>query len=225
MESNDPMPQPDPAPGDAPISAYDRVQMRPSSPEKESFSWKTLVFVALVAVGLTVGYTLLVGEQGAENDNFLVHLIESAPGFRADLATTRPNDAAEYVYGQLGWAVAPPDLPGLALVGVQITVIGEVGSGTTNGAPVEVVVPAYRYEGETGESAVIYAYDYIVLDRVRASFDLPEATYAVLGEPTPVDTRRIDDVYLVTWRQRALIFTAVTDSEAVFERIGQTVAS
>ena len=206
------------------LSAFDRVQTRASAP-KEPFAWKTLALAALVAIGLAIGYTRIADDSGFESENLLIHLIESADGFRADLGTTRPEEAEEYVYGQLGWAVTPPDLPGLALVGVQIATVGAIDAGTTDGAPVDVVVPAYRYEGGAGEVAVVYAYDYIVLDRVRASFDLPEATYAVLGEPTPVDTRRLDDRYLVTWRRRAMIFTAVTDSETVFEQIGQAVAS
>lgn len=214
-----------PSPSSGPLSAFDRVQTRPEPEPPPSFSWKTLVLVLLVVAGLVVAYDLFMGDEGFESENLLVHLIESADAFQAHLGTTRPDDATEFVYGQLGWAVTPPDLPGLALVGVEIATIGTVDSGTTNGVPVEVVVPAYRYEGASGESAIVYAYDYIVLDRVRASFDLPEATYAVLGEPVPVDTRRLDDAYLITWRRRALIFTAVTRSETVFERIGQAVAS
>ncbi len=224
MDTPDPTSPYEPDAASQPISAFDRVQTRTAA-EETPFPWKTLVLVALVAVGLAVGYAALTDEAGAESENLLVHLIESAATFRADLGTTRLEEAEAYIYDQLGWAVTPPDLPGLALVGVQIATIGAVNAGTTDGAPVDVVVPAYRYEGAAGESAVLYAYDYIVLDRVRAAFDLPEATYAVLGEPTPVDTRRLDDAYLVTWRQRAMIFTAVTSSEAVFERIGQSVAS
>ncbi len=207
-----------------PLSAFDRVQTRPPAP-KEPFAWKPIALLALVAIGLALAAVFLVDESGFESENLLVHLIESAGEYRADLGTTRPEEAEEYVYGQLGWSVTPPDLPGLALVGVQIATVGAIDAGTTDGAPVDVVVPAYRYEGTTGESAVVYAYDYIVLDRVRSAFDLPEATYAVLGEPTPVDTRRLDDAYLVTWRRRAMIFTAITDSETVFEQIGQAVAS
>ena len=206
-------------------SAFDRVQSRPEPADETPFAWKTLALVALVALGVAGAYAWLWDDDVAGNENLLVHLIESSADFRADVGTTSPADAEAFIYDQLGWAVSPPDLPGLALVGVEVASIGAVDTGTTNGTTSEVIVPAYRYEGTSGETAYLYAYDYIVLDRVRGAFDLPEATYAVLGEPTPVDTRRLDDAYLVTWRERAMIFTAVTTSESVFERIGQAVAS
>ena len=203
-------------------SAFDRVQTRADDPS-EPFAWKPLVLVVLVAVGLAGAYAVFSDDAPAGDDDLLARLIGAATAFRADVGTTRPTEAEAFVSDALGWAVTPPDLPGLALVGAQIAPVGDVADGGRDAVP--VVIPAYRYEGRAGESAVVFAYDYLVLDQVRETFDLPEATYAVLGEPTPVDTRRLDDAYLVTWRRRAMIFTAVTRSEAVFERIGQAASS
>jgi hypothetical protein len=86
-------------------------------------------------------------------------------------------------------------------------------------------VPAFRYEGADGARTTVFAYDYILLDRVRTAFDLPDGTYAALSEPTPVDSRVVDGQFVVSWRERAMIFSAVTSSEQVAEQIRQAVSS
>ena len=206
------------------LAAFDRVQTRPPvAPAPRRPAWRVLLAVALVAALGAALYLVWGPEPLGESENLLAHLVESAAEFRPDLTTTRPDEAQAFVADQLGWAVPPPDLPALALVGAGLAVIGQAEVGGA-ASPADVVVPAFRYEGADGEAAVVFVYDYITLDRVGASFDLPEPTYAVLAEPSPVDTRRIDEVYLVTWRRRAMIFSAATRSEAVFERIGQAVS-
>lgn len=206
--------------------AYDRVQNRTGAhAADQQFPWRPVGVVGLVCLVLGVAWWFVRSGDPAASDNLLVHLIEAAETFQPDIATTRPEEAEAYVYTELGWAVPPPDLPGLALVGVGLATVGEAASGSANASPQPVVLPTFRYEGASGERAYIFVYDYITLDRVRHAFDLPEATYAVLGEPTPVDTRLTGDTYLVTWRVRAMIFTAVTSSEEVFERIGQAASS
>lgn len=204
-------------------SAMDRVQTPVDRTEAARRPWwRPVALVALLVAGVVIAWILVRGDVAPGSDNLLVHLIEAAENFRPDVSTTRPAEAEAFVLEQLGWAVPPPDLPGLALVGVSIAPIG---SAATGAGPTDVVTPAYRYEGQSGETAFVFAYDYIVLDQVRSAFDLPEATYAVLAEPTPVDTRRLDDAYLVSWRRRAIIYTAVTSSETLFERISQAIAS
>ena len=164
------------------------------------------------------------GAWTAEASDVLVHFVDAAVGFAPEMSTTQPEMARQFVYEALGWDVAPPDLPSLAVVGVGIPSVGVVRP-SASAAPAEVQVPTYRYEGAEGERAVVFAYDYILLDRVREGFDLPDATYAVLSEPVPVDSRVVDGRFVITWRRRAMIFSAVTDDEAVAERIRQTVAS
>lgn len=205
--------------------AFDRVQTRRRTHADDArFPWRSVGVVALIVVALAIAWAFLRSGGVAASDNLLVHLIDATATFQPELATTNPEEAGHYIYDELGWAVSPPDLPGLALVGAGLATIGEAPTGSANASPQPVVVPAFRYEGDAGETAYVFVYDYITLDRVRHAFDLPEATYAVLGEPTPVDTRVTDDTYLVTWRVRAMIFTAVTESEPVFERIGQVVS-
>lgn len=219
-------PEADPIRPDQP-SALDRVQT-PSAPDPDEARqwWRPLVLVALLVVGVVIAWVLVRGDVTPEPDtNILVHLVDAADRFQPDVATTRPAEAEAFILESLGWSVPPPDLPGLALVGVGVAPIGTAPTGAAGAEVSDVVTPAYRYEGGQGETAFVFAYDYIVLDQVRSVFDLPEATYSVLAEPTPVDTRRLDDTYLVTWRQRAIIFTAVTRNEALFERIAQAVAA
>lgn len=224
-DASEPAPGPAGRPGPVQrLAAYDRVQTRPAEPEPSGSVWRLVAALALVVALAAAAWVLFRPPALSESESLLAHLVASAAEFRPSVATTRPDEAQAFVTDQLGWAVPPPDLPALALVGVGLAVIGQAEVGGA-ASPADVVVPAFRYEGAGGESAVVYVYDYITLDRVGASFDLPEATYAVLAEPTPVDTRRVADAYLVTWRRRAMIFTVVTQSEEVFEQVGQAVAS
>lgn len=208
------------------LAAYDRVQTRVGAEDgRQRPLWRTLLVAALVVGALAAAYWFFAPRPVGESGNLLAHLVTSADEWDlgAEFQTGDVEEAQAFVLDQLGWAVAPPALPDLTLVGVAVAAIGqaEVGSAT----PADVVVPAFRYVGDGDEAAVVYAYDYITLDRIGASFDLPDATYAVLAEPSPVDPRRLDDAFLVTWRRRAILFTAVTESESAFERIGQAVAA
>lgn len=215
---------PDARPDVTDLPAFDRVQSRPRGPAKEGRSlglWIGLAALVLLGVGLTAWWLWPTEEGGGD---VLAHLVETSDAFQPDLVTTRPDEARALVLDALGWDVAPPDLPALAIVGVGIPSVGSVRP-SANVAPAEVQVPTFRYEGADGERAVVFAYDYILLDRVRAAFDLPDGTYAALSEPTPVDSRVVDGRFVVTWRRRAMIFSAVTPDEAVAERIRQAVAS
>ena len=214
----------EPEPVDA-LPAFDRTQTRPSAvpPPEPIPRWRIAALVVLVAAGLGIAYAWLQTPDDDAGSNLLASFVDATESYAPALATTRPGEARAFVLDQLGWDVTPPDLPALALVGVDLPVVGDAEGGVPSTR--DIVVPRFRYDGSGGQTAYVYAYDYITLDQVRAAFDLPEATYAVLGEPVPVDTRRLDDAYLVTWRRRSMLFTAVTASEAVFEQVGQWAAS
>ena len=207
------------------LPAFDRTQTRPSAvpPPEPIPRWRVVALAVLVAAGLGIAYVWLQAPDDGSGTNLLASFVDATDTYAPALRTTRPGEARAFVLDQLGWDVTPPDLPALALVGVDLPVVGDAEGGAPSTR--DVVVPRFRYDGSGGQTAYVYAYDYITLDQVRAAFDLPEATYAVLGEPVPVDTRRLDEAYLVTWRRRSMIFTAVTTSEAVFEQVGQWAAS
>ena len=205
------------------LPAFDRVQGVPEStpPSRAPAALRAAVAVLVLAVAAWAAWQWWPSD--ADAGDVLVQLTVAA-SFRPDLVTTEPQDAHAYVLETLGWSVAPPALPDLALVGVGLPAIGTVRA-TSASAPVEIQVPAFRYQGRGQEQATVFAYDYILLDRVGASYDLPEGTYAGLSEPAPLDSRVVDGTYVVTWRERAMIFSAVTDQEAVADRIRQAVVS
>ena len=55
---------------------------------------------------------------------------------------------------------------------------------------------------------------------------LSPGVYSRLAEDVPFDTRRVDATgdYAVTWRRRAVLYTAVTSSEAVVERLTEALS-
>ena len=207
------------------LPAYERTQSQAEPPPEDdgSTTWRTTGLALLVAVGIGLAVWFF-GASDDDAGDMLVQLAETAAGFQPERATTVPDDARAFVYDALGWSVPPPDLPSLALVGVGLPTVGAVRP-TPSASPSEVQVPAFRYEGGSGERAVVFAYDYILLDHVGGAFDLPEGTYAGLSEPTPVDSRVVDGAFVVTWRRRSMIFSAVTESEAIADRIRQAVSA
>ena len=206
------------------LPAFNRVQDWPGRRDvRPAPRWLWAVLALLVLAGIGIGAWYMWPKESGPG-NFLVELLHTADDFRPDLATTRPDEAAGLVLDELGWSVTPPDLPALALVGVGVPTVASLKS-TSAATAVQVRLPAFRYEGAGGERAIVFVYDYILLDRLGNALDLPDATYAVLSEPTPVDARALDGLFVVTWRERAMLLTAVTEDEAVAERIRQAVAA
>lgn len=205
------------------LPAFDRVQSaaRSTPPSRSPALLRVVVGLLALAVAAYTAWQWWPSDTDA--GDVLVQLTVAAD-FRPELATTEPEAAHAFVLETLGWSVGPPDLPGLALVGVGLPSIGTVRA-TPAATPVDVQVPGFRYGGPGGAGATVFAYDYILLDRVGGSYDLPEGTYAGLSEPTPVDSRVVDGTYVVTWRERAMIFSAVTADEDIADQIRRAVAS
>lgn len=203
------------------LPAFDRVQSQAEAP-KAGAPMLLRIALALLVLGAIGWAATRWWPSDTATGDVLVQLSTTARAFRPDLVTVQPEEAQAYVLETLGWSVAPPDLPGLALVGVGLASIGTVRASAAS-APVEVQVPSFRYEDAARQRATVFAYDYILLDRIGASYDLPSGTYAGLSEPTPVDSRVVEGAYVVTWRRRAMIFSAVTDDEETADRIRQAV--
>ncbi len=207
------------------LPAFERTQTAapPVPPGRRVPAWRAAA--AAVVLALVVGLAAWWFRPGpTQAGDLLEVLTEEAADFVPEQRTTDPEQARTFILETLGWSVAPPDLPSLALVGVGVPSIGSIRE-TSASAPADVQVPAFRYEGVAGARAILYAYDYILLDRVRAQMDVPEGTYAALSEPTPVDSRVVGGVYVVTWRARAMIFSAITDNEEVADQIRQAVSA
>ncbi len=203
------------------LPAFDRVQSQ-GEPSGTGAPVLLRVALALLVLGAVGWAAARWWPSDTATGDVLVQMTTTARTFRPDLVTVQPDEAQAYVLETLGWAVAPPDLPGLALVGVGLASVGTVRASSAS-APVEVQVPSFRYEGGDRQRATVFAYDYILLDRIGDSYDLPSGTYAGLSEPTPVDSRVIEGTYVVTWRRRAMIFSAVTEDEQTADRIRQAV--
>lgn len=204
------------------VSAFDRVQSRPDPPPSRipftaaasrGAFWRVVAVVAALAVGIAALVWLSGREQVGDTD-LLARLGDVASGYQPALLTVDPAQAERYIEDASGWLIEAPELPGHQLVGVGFADLSPQAS-----------VPAFRYDSDDGGSTVVFAYDYVFLDSIRGSFSLGEAVYAGLAEDEPLDTRRRGDDHFVSWRRRAVIFTAVTESESAFEQIGLSVAS
>jgi hypothetical protein len=88
------------------------------------------------------------------------------------------------------------------------------------------VTPTFKYVGAGSETVILFAYDYVQLDLASEWLVLPQGVFARLAEEIPFDTRRLDATgdYAVTWRRRATVFTAITESEEVVERLTETLS-
>ncbi|HYG66491.1 MAG TPA: hypothetical protein VD838_02495, partial [Anaeromyxobacteraceae bacterium] len=121
-----------------------------------------------------------------------------ASDVRLDVATSDLDAAEEFVIGEFGWPIRVPVLPEARLEGVGVARLAE-----------GVEVPVFRYQAG-GEPLVVYAYDYAFLDAAMDRLTLAAPVYARLADDPSVDVRRVGDAYLVLWRRRAAIYTAVT---------------
>ncbi len=200
------------------ITAFDRVQTRPKLPFTDTAGargafWRAVAIVAALAAVTAAAWWGFTRDAAAGSD-LLTRYAEIAADYQPALLTVSADQAERYVEETSGWIIDAPELPALQIVGV----------GFADLSP-EASVPAFRYDGADGESVLVYAYDYVFLDSIRGRFDLPDAVYAGLAEDEPVDTRRLDGSYFVSWRRRAILFTAVTDDERTFERLGVGVQS
>ena len=201
-----------------PTSAFDRLQTRTAEvarsgtrrlPMGRRTAWLAAALVAVIAAA--IGGAWWVRRPGPEADrDLLVRFLATAPDFRPSYLTSDGEQAEAYVADVFGWPIGLPALPGMRLVGV-----GEASLSA------QLSVPAFRYDGPDGETAVVFVYDYVFLGQAETVLDLPEAAYDQLAAPEPVDARRLGSVYLVSWRERAVVYTAVTESQDAFERIGQ----
>jgi hypothetical protein len=189
-------------PGDHP--AYDRIQTRSANAQPSDSPTRTLVQRlaiggAIAGLGLLVTVFLLRpdGTDGGTPD-LLALAAAHADVIELDERTDDLDLAQEYIYQEFGWPVRVPVLPDARLVGVGIAELAE-----------GVEVPVLQYQPEEGDLISVYVYDYAFLDDAQGFVSLASPVYARLAEDDPVDVRRVGEAYLVLWRRRAAIYTAV----------------
>lgn len=202
-----------------PITAADRLQTRPERPglpltpaASRRGYWRVMRVVGVLALLSVLVVWGLRDTSVLVDDDLLDRLVVVADGFQPDLLTVDDEQVAGYIEDASGWIIDVPQLPSLQVVGVGFADLTQQAS-----------VPAIRYDGADGSTAVVYAYDYVFLDSIAGGLRLADAVYARLADDAPVDTRRLGDAYLVSWRRRAVVFTAVTTSETLAEVIADGV--
>jgi hypothetical protein len=186
--------------------AYDRVQNRPRTPPRRRWRLSGLLAAAaLVAAGLFITYVLFRPVPGpGEVPDLLTVAAAHADAVVLDLETSDLDEAEEYIIGEFGWPIRVPVLPEARLEGAGVEALAE-----------GVEVPVLRYRTEAGAPITVYAYDYAFLDAAADRLTLAAPVYARLAADPPVDVRRVGEAYLVLWRRRAAIYTAVmTDDPA-----------
>ena len=199
-------------------SAFDRVQTR--TPDSSPFHWlRALALLLLAGLGLWLAFSWIRGNQPSEESDLLLRMSRAASAFQTATPVRDGDEASAWVFDQYGWPIVIPDLPDLQLIGAGETSLSD--PGTAPALEATWVTPTFKYVGSGSESLVLYAYDYAQLDRASEWLTLPQGVFARLAEETPFDTRRLDETgdYAVTWRRRAVVFTAITPSEDVVERL------
>lgn len=205
------------------VPAFDKVQERTSDPTP--FRWvRTLALLIATGIGLWLAFSWIRGTPPAEESDLLLRMSMAASEFRPSAPVRDGDEASAWVFDQYGWPIVIPDLPDLQLVGAGETSLSDQASAPTLDAT--WVTPTFKYAGAGSETVVLYAYDYAQLDRASEWLILPQGVFARLAEETPFDTRRLDSTgdYAITWRRRAVVFTAITESEAIVERLTEALS-
>ncbi|NNF59204.1 MAG: hypothetical protein HKN04_13295 [Rhodothermaceae bacterium] len=189
-------------PGDHP--AYDRIQTRSENATPSDSPTRTLVQrlamgIGIVGVGLLVTmFVLRPDPTDGGTPDLLALAAAHADIIELDERTDDLDLAQEYIYQEFGWPVRVPVLPDARLAGVGIAELAE-----------GVEVPVLQYQPGEGQLITVYVYDYAFLDDAQSYVSLASPVYARLAEDDPVDVRRVGEAYLVLWRRRAAIYTAV----------------
>jgi hypothetical protein len=186
--------------------AYDRVQSpTPAGGLRSPGALRRIALaLALVGVGLLATYFFL--RPGGGAGEAPPDLLELAALHAEEVELLERTDdldlAQAFIYEEFGWPVRVPVLPGTRLLGVGIEEL-------TDG----VEVPVLQYQPDEGSPVTVFLFDYAFLDAAAGHVQLAPPIYARLAEDEPVDVRRVEDAYLVLWRRRAAIYTAVTTDE------------
>ena len=185
--------------------AYDRVQTPAAADAHSDVAPRVLnrrvVFgVLIVVTALLVTYFIVraSGGNGGDSQDLLTLAASNAPTVRLEVLTEDLDEAEDYILGEFGWPIRVPVLAGSRLVGVGVDEIAE-----------GVELPVLQYATGESEPITVYVFDYAFLDAAAGRLSLAPAVYARLAEDEGVDVRRVEGSYIILWRRRAVIYTAV----------------
>ena len=181
--------------------AYDRVQTPlEADVAPRVLNRRTVIGVLIVVAALLVTYLIVraSGGNGGDSPDLLTLAASNAPTVRLEVLTDDLDEAEEYILGEFGWPIRVPILAGSRLVGVGVDEIVE-----------GVELPVLQYATSESEPITVYVFDYAFLDAAAGRISLTPAVYARLAEDDGVDVRRVEGSYIILWRRRAVIYTAV----------------
>ena len=205
--SRDERAEPEPIPDDHP--AYGRVQT-PAETDVDSnvaarmLNRRIVISVLIFATALLVAYLIVRSSGGGSSDSpdLLTLAASNASSVRLEVLTEDLDEAEDYILGEFGWPIRVPILAGSRLVGVGVQEIVE-----------GVELPVLQYATSEGEPITVYVFDYAFLDAAEGRLSLAPAVFARLAEDDGVDVRRVEESYIILWRRRAVIYTAVTHED------------
>ncbi len=182
--------------------AYDRVQTPlEADVAPRVLNRRTVIGVLIVVAALLVTYLIVraSGGNGGDSPDLLTLAASNAPTVRLEVLTDDLDEAEEYILGEFGWPIRVPILAGSRLVGVGVDEIVE-----------GVELPVLQYATSESEPITVYVFDYAFLDAAAGRLSLAPAVFSRLAEDDGVDVRRVEGSYIILWRRRAVIYTAVT---------------
>ena len=210
------------------FAAFDRMQTEPDElpppPRRSAPAWRVALVALLLAVVAGAAFWWL-RPGAAEQEDLLVVLAESADGFRPEQATTVPGPGPDVRAGNAGagrsrrptcprsrwWASGCRPSAKSARRRRRRRRRSRCRRSATRGWPASA--PCCSPTTTSSSTAS------------RPRWTCVRGPTPALSEPTPVDSRVVDGVYVVTWRVRAMIFSAVTENETIADAIRQAVSA
>jgi hypothetical protein len=184
---------------DPPMDRMDHNDEPPPSRRPRVWPLALAIGAVVTVIALVVTFAFLRNREESDVPDILGLAAERAALAPIALRTSNAEEAGAYIFDQFGWPLMVPDLHAARLIGVGIDPLAE-----------GVELPVLHYRTEDGASVTVYTYDYAFLDAAERQVRLAPAVYSHLADPEMLDVRRQDDRYLVIWRRRAAIYTAVT---------------
>lgn len=186
------------------VESFDSAQ-DPDNRNRSKRKWleRFLFAIVFLGVGLLIAY-LFLKPDGNESSvpDLLVLAASQADLVQITASTNELVEAESFILGEFGWPAQVPEFPEVTLVGVGIH---ELAPG--------VELPVLRYEPSERAPFTVFIYDYAFLDDAAGRLRLAPGVYARLAEDEAIDVRRTNDEYLVLWRERAVIYSAVVHDD------------
>jgi DNA-directed RNA polymerase specialized sigma24 family protein len=179
----------------------------PNAPAVRGVLVATIIIILAGFLGLFV--VQMLEEEG--NASLIALMAREADDAEPSLQTSNPELAEQYVLEQFGFSVTLPEIDQADLTGAGISELAE-----------GVEIPIFLFEdASTGESFILYACNYAMLDRYRDRVTLQEDVLNQIADDEHFDLHDLGADKALIWRNRDDIFIAITrgDAQALRDRI------